>query len=57
LLYFLPKINKLGIKMYTRLWVRVKTFCCDRNGALSKKLHCYRKKLNDTNYNSHGCKK
>jgi hypothetical protein len=31
--------------MNTRLWVRVKIFCCDRNGALSKKLHCYRKKI------------
>jgi hypothetical protein len=44
--------------MYTRLWVRVKIFCCDRNGALSKKLHgckkiktfakfakCYREKF------------
>jgi hypothetical protein len=30
-------------KMCTRLWVRAKIFCCDRNGALSKKWHCYRK--------------
>jgi hypothetical protein len=30
-------------KMCTRLWVRAKIFCFDRNGALSKKWHCYRK--------------
>jgi hypothetical protein len=29
--------------MYTRLWVRANIFCYDRNRALSKKLHCYRK--------------
>jgi hypothetical protein len=30
--------------MYTRLWVKAKTFCCGTNEALPKKLHCYRKK-------------
>jgi hypothetical protein len=35
--------NQLAIKIYTRLWVRAKIFCCYRNGALSEKLHCYRK--------------
>jgi hypothetical protein len=32
------------INQNTRLLVRAKIFCCNRNGALSKKLHCYRKK-------------
>jgi hypothetical protein len=26
-------LNKLTIKVYTRLWVRAKIFCCDRNRA------------------------
>jgi hypothetical protein len=25
--------------VYARLWVRAKIFCCDRNGAFSRKLH------------------
>jgi hypothetical protein len=29
--------------MYTHLWVRAKIFYCDGNGALSKKLHYFRK--------------
>jgi hypothetical protein len=36
-------LKKFVVKMYTRLWVRAKIFCYDRNGASSKKLHCYRK--------------
>jgi hypothetical protein len=37
--YKLKILKKLAIKMYTRLRVRTKIFCCDRN----KKLHSYRK--------------
>jgi hypothetical protein len=29
---------KLAVKIYTYLWVRAKIYCCDRKGALSKKI-------------------
>jgi hypothetical protein len=42
--------------VYTRLWVRAKIFCCDRNRALLKSSIVIEKK-NNQNLDSHGYKK
>jgi hypothetical protein len=40
--------------MYTRLWVKAKIFCCDRNRALLKSSIVIEKNKYNQNLDSHG---